>query len=61
MAYNQDKNYDALIENEKEWRRYVVKKLDSLEQDYNLFKIKAFAFMSVVSFIINVAISLIKK
>lgn len=46
-------NYEALIENEKEWRRYVVKKLDSLEQDYNLFKIKAFAFMSVVSFIIN--------
>ena len=56
-----DKNYDALIENEKEWRRYVVKKLDSLEQDYNIFKVKAFAFMSVTSFIINVAMSYLTK
>lgn len=52
-------NYDSLIENEKEWRRYVVKKLDALEKDYNMFKIKAFAFMSVVSFIINIGIKLL--
>lgn len=54
-------NYDSLIENEKEWRRYVVKKLDALEKDYNLFKIKAFAFMSVISFIVNFAIKYVTK
>jgi hypothetical protein len=54
-------NYEALIENEKEWRRYVVKKLDSLERDYNIFKVKAFAFMSVVSFIINFVMKFLTK
>lgn len=53
--------YDELIENEREWRRYVVKKIDRLENDFNIFKVKAFAFMSVVSFIINVAIGYITK
>lgn len=52
--------YDDLIENEKEWRRYVVRKLDNLEADYHIFKIKAFAFMTVIGFIINVALSYLK-
>lgn len=56
-----EEDYALLIENEKEWRRYVVKKIDRLENDFNLFKLKAFGFMSVVSFIINVALRYITK
>jgi hypothetical protein len=50
---------EAIIENEKEWRRYVIRKLDDLEKDHNIFKIKAFSFMAVVSFIINIGLKYI--
>lgn len=50
-----EKDYDAIIENEREWRRYVVVKLDKLETEHNSFKIRAIGFMSTMSFVINIA------
>lgn len=52
---------DVIINNEKEWRRYMVKKIDNLEKEFGIFKIKAFSFMAVMSFILNVAVTYVTK
>lgn len=47
---------DIVQENEKEWRTYLIKRLDKLEEnqnvmdkDFNVFKIKAYFFLGFLS------------
>lgn len=42
------RDLEKIIENEKEWRRYIVTRLDDLEKDYNIFKVKAFTVIGVL-------------
>lgn len=51
---------EAVIENEKEWRRYMIKRLDKIDNDFNIFKIKAYGFMTVVTAIMNLALEFFK-
>lgn len=45
---------EPLIENEREWRRYMIRKLDRIESDLNIFKIKAYGFIAVLTAVFNV-------
>lgn len=50
-----DKNIEEIIENEKEWRRYIVTRLDELEKDYNIFKVKAFTVIGILVAVAEIA------
>lgn len=50
-----DNRIDKIIENEQEWRRYVVKKIDKVESDLNSFKIKMIGMVAVFSAIVEAA------
>ena len=48
-----DKELEIVVNNEKEWRKYMIKRLDKLDQDFNIFKLKSFGFLTVLSAIMN--------
>ena len=35
-----DQKIEAILDNEREWRRYVVEKVDKLSDDMSLLKVK---------------------
>ena len=55
-----DDNINKIIENEQEWRRYMVKRLDKIENDFILFKGKAFGFLSVLTVCFNLIFDYVK-
>jgi hypothetical protein len=60
MAERKEELLDNILENEKEWRRYMVKRLDKLDQDFNLFKIKTFGFVTVLTAAVNLFVELFR-
>ena len=34
----EDKHIESLINNEREWRRHIVKKLDAMQKEHALFR-----------------------
>lgn len=43
-----DEKLQLILENEKEWRKYMIDRLDNLEKDYNIFKVKAVGILAVM-------------
>jgi hypothetical protein len=50
----EDRRVEHLIDNEKEWRRYIVKKVDKIDDELKIFKIKAYTFMGALTIVANV-------
>lgn len=45
-----------IVNNEQEWRRYMITRLDKLDQDFNIFKLKSLGFLTVISGVINLVL-----
>ncbi len=43
-----DEKLQLILENEKERRKYMIDRLDNLEKDYNIFKVKAVGILAVM-------------
>lgn len=53
-----EKNFEMILENEKEWRRYMVKRIDSLEADMQELR-KGQAEMNLITNTLKVKLGLI--
>lgn len=51
-----EKELSIVVDNEREWRKYMIRRLDKLDQDFNIFKLKSLGFLTVISGIINIAL-----
>ncbi len=49
----EDHDIEKLLDNEKEWRRYMIKKVDKMDDSLNNFKIKTISFFTVITVALN--------
>lgn len=41
-----DKTLELVVENEREWRKYMIQRMDDLDKELSTFKVRVFMFAS---------------
>ena len=52
---------DLIVENEKEWRQYMIEKVDRIDKELSTFKMKVIGFASFFGGVTGLGVDYIKN